>query len=153
MTISLAFLRKHLSHSTTAERKIWANQLVIDEHELSELFPLLFENPKTCSRFLWLLSDVGIKRPSTLLAILPELLTLREKINYKTEPSFANYWLIAGVPEENEGEVFDLLILWVSNPKVDKSAKVRSIKVLRKLCHKHPELIEEVNSVMTFLKA
>lgn len=136
-------LKDSLPNSTGEQRKQWANEIVERNIFLHDLSDLLFDDKSLASRFLWLLSHVGMKSPQILLEFSPFILKHRESIKYKTEASLANYWLIGGVPEDDEGEAIDLLFKWMQSPTVDVGAKYRSIGVLLALCYKYPELKNE----------
>ncbi|MCB0838986.1 MAG: hypothetical protein KDD63_19745 [Bacteroidetes bacterium] len=138
-------LEKSLPNSTFAERRIWASVIIETEFELRELSRLLMAERKIASRFAWLLSDIAIQSPEALFRELPFLFKLKDKIthiNFKT--SFASYWLICGIPPENEGEAIDLLFHWLQSPKINVTTKSRALFSLFNLTQKYPELKNEL---------
>lgn len=138
-------LNLELPNSSGEQRKEWALYIVTKRYELRELSNLLFSTRAVASRFLWLLSDVGELNSNTLLNELPFLLSIKDKINYdKTEASFANYWLIAGVPIENEGLIIDLLFSWLQSPNSNITTKSRALLVLFNLTNKYPDIKHEL---------
>ncbi len=138
-------LKHSLPVSTGKDRKELAKIIATEHYNIERLSDLLFEKPKIASRFIWLLSDFGEVSPSELHKALPFLLkrclTLKT-IDYKI--SFANYWLIAGIPEENEAQAIDLLFSWLQDPKVNVTTKSRALFVLVKLTDKYPDLKYEL---------
>ena len=135
-----------LPESTSSQRQEWAKQILEKHIDLPALIDyFLTRQEAVLSRFLWLLSDLGTLAPDTLLAVLPQLLNNFESINIlNINSTFANYWLIAGVPEENEAEVINILFDWINSPQSNITAKSRAILVIQKrLIKKYPELKPE----------
>jgi len=134
-----------LPSSSGAQREVWAKTIVAQQIGLPTLAVLLDEEQKVASRFLWLLSDLGNVNPDCLRLHLPYLLQLSETVvHVNLKQSMASYWLIAGVPEQNEGIALDWLLQWLRSPNVNATTKSRSLKVLVKLVQKHPAIQPEV---------
>lgn len=147
------FLKTNLPTSTEIDRIKWANQVILEEIDLNSLSDLYLCEYKIASRYLWFLSKVGELESKKLLQYLPILLDLRKKKNHKnTEASFANFWIIAGIPKENESEAIDLLFEWINSPKVNVSGKSRSMQVLYILSYKYPEIKNELKLCLEFQK-
>ena len=145
------FLKNNLPTSTEIDRIKWANELIGQEIELNSLSDLYLCDYKIASRYLWFLSKVGELDSKKLLHYLPALMELRKnKIHKNTEASFANFWLIAGVPKENESEAIDLLFDWINSPKVNVTGKARSMQALYQLTYKYPELKKELQICLEF---
>lgn len=140
----LQTLKHSLSKSTGVQRKEWATEIIEKEIVIRDLFELVNEEQKTASRFLWLLSDIGILNPEKLKSELPHLLVICKKQKPEYKISFASFWLYSGVPTENEGEAIDLLFGWVLSSDVNVTIKSRALLVLFKLCEKHPEIKNEL---------
>lgn len=138
-------LEHALPESNTLERKQWASRLIERNFDITVLSKLLFCEKKVATRFLWMLSEVGMLEPQRLLSILPFLLKLYPQIKHlKPESSFANYWLLAGVPTENEAQSIELLFRWIQDPHMNITTKSRSIFVLVNLVKKYPDLKHEL---------
>ena len=138
-------LRDNLPTSTGARRKYWAEEIVNYNFSIKQLSKLLFEEQKIATRFLWLLSDIGEINQNVLLESLPFLLSLNPKIKHlNTDASFANYWLIVGIPIKNEAKAISLLFEWIQSSNTNVTTKSRSITVLLKLSHKYPDLKQEL---------
>ncbi|TSJ47969.1 hypothetical protein [Fluviicola chungangensis] len=137
-------LESSLAGSTEAQRKAWATLLVEQNGDLKQLSGLLRCDRKTATRFLWMLSGVGIMNPGKLYEALPFLLEYVEAINPAYLTSFANYWLIAGVPPQNEGKAIDLSFEWLISAETNVTIKSRAAFVLLKLTRKYPELKNEL---------
>lgn len=138
-------LEHALPKSTADERMKWASIIIDRNYDLKELSKLLFENKQISTRFLWLLSDIGGIDSKVLFDELPYLFNLRDKINHlETKASFANYWLLVGVPIQNEAEAITLLFEWLQSNEVNVHTKSRSLFVLFNLTKKYPELKNEL---------
>lgn len=137
-------LESSLFGSNMSQRKIWVAHIVQNDIDLKELSGLLRCEQKIAIRFLWLLSEVGMSDPDRLFAELPYLLNVCEQLNPAYKKSFASFWLIAGVPAENEAQAIDLLFEWFLSAEVNVTIKARSFLVLFKLTEKYPELKNEL---------
>jgi hypothetical protein len=137
-------LKSQLAKSSGEQRKIWATTIIDKNIRLKDLSGLLRAETKTATRFLWLISDIGITAPDQLLTELPYLLELIDSLDPAIKPAFASFWHYAGVPVENEGKAIDLLFQWLHSAETNVSIKTRSIWVLLKLSQKYPELKNEL---------
>lgn len=137
-------LESALPGSTGTQRQKWAGVIVKKNIPIKDLSGLLKGEQKTATRFLWLLSDVGIANRDKLFRELPFLWKTCEKLNPVYKMSFASYWHIAGVPPENEAKAIDLLFQWVLSADTNVTTKSRSFWVLFKLTKKYPELKNEL---------
>lgn len=137
-------LKSSLPTSTAEKRKIWATAIIEKNIDIKYLSKLLMCEQKIAIRFLWLLSELGTINPNKLLIELPFLLDLCDDLNPVYKKAFANYWLIVGVPMENEGQAIDLLFQWLLSADTNVTIKSRSILVLFKLTKKYPELKNEL---------
>lgn len=147
------FLKSNLSSSSEIDRIKWANEIINQEIDLNSLSDLYLCEYKIASRYLWLLSNIGNIDSKILLEYLPTLLELRKKkIHKNTEGSFANYWLIAGVPIESESEAIDLLFEWINSSNVNVTGKSRAMQVLYILSYKYPEIKNELKICLEFQK-
>jgi hypothetical protein len=139
---------KELEHSlptcTSHNRKLWVNKIISEDIAIKDLTDLLKCEQKTATRFQWLLSEIGLTNPNKLLAELPFLLIFFDQLNPIYKTSLASYWLIAGVPLENEGVAIDWLFQWLLSNDVNMTIKSRCILVLFKLTNKYPELKNEL---------
>jgi hypothetical protein len=137
-------LESSLSASTGEQRKKWATTIIEKNIDIKSLSGLLKCEQKIASRFLWLLSDIGILNPGKLLIELPFLFDVCEHLNSNYKKSFASFWLYAGVPPENEGKAIDLLFQWLLSADTNVTTKSRSLWVLCNLAKKYPELKSEL---------
>ncbi len=138
-------LKSALPKSTTQERKIWASIIIQSEFDIKALSKLLLCKKEIASRFLWLLSEIGEINADKLHQELPFLFELNKTdkpLNFQT--SFATFWLIAGVPHENEALAIDLLFGWLQSPNINVTTKSRSLFVLVNLTKKYPALKNEL---------
>jgi hypothetical protein len=137
-------LESSLHTSTFEIRKIWVTKIIDENIPVKELIGLLNCEKKTANRFLWLLSEIGLVNQNKLLMELPFLLDAFEHFNPLYKTSLASYWLIAGVPQENEGKAIDILFQFLLSANTNVTIKARSMLVLFKLTIKYPELKNEL---------
>ncbi len=137
-------LESSLPTSTVAQRKIWASTIIEKDISIKDLSSLLECNQKIASRFLWLLTEIGIADQVKLFTELPFLFDLCDRLNPAYKNSFAIFWLTVGIPPENESKAIDLLFQWLLSANTNVTIKSRSILVLFKLTKKHPELKNEL---------
>ena len=133
-----------LPKSTEEQRQTWAATIIEQDLDLRDLSRLLFCEKKVATRFLWMLSGIGMKSQSKLFEALPFLFELSGKLDPAYQTAFANYWLIAGVPPENEAQSIDLSFQWLMDPGITVTIKSRALFVLFKLTKKYPELKNEL---------
>lgn len=133
-----------MATSTGELRKNWASTIIEKDLSLKELSSLLQSDQKVASRFLWLLSDVGIANPDKLHAELPFLFDVCERLHPEYKSTFASFWLYVGVPVENEGQAIDLLFHLLQSTDTNVTTKSRALLVLAKLAKKYPELKNEL---------
>ncbi len=123
---------------------MWATTIVEKDIDIKYLSKLLKSEQKIATRFLWLLSEIGVANPNKLFCELPFLLDLSDQLNPAYKTSFATLWLITGVPSENEGRAIDLLFQWLLSSDTNVTIKSRSLLVLFKLTKKYPGLKNEL---------
>ena len=141
----LAELKAELPTSTATQRSQWASTIVEQQLDIPALATLLHAPQPIATRFCWLLSELGELSPNTLHKALPYLLNLSNTITHiNIKPAFANYWRIAGVPEQNEAQAIHLLFGWLQAPSTSVTIKGRAMLVLQTLCSKHPDLRGEL---------
>jgi hypothetical protein len=133
-----------LPASTVEQRKKWAATIIEKDIAIKDLSGLMKGEQKIAIRFLWLLTEIGELNANRLFTELPFLLELCEDLNPVYKTSFAVFWLVAGVPPENEGKAIDLLFRWLLSADTNVTIKSRSLLVLFKLTEKYPELRNEL---------
>ena len=138
-------LENSLAESNAQERTRWATIIVSEDLAIKDLSQLLQCKGKVARRFAWLLSDIGVIKPGKLFIELPFLFELSDEINqFNFQECFASYWLISGVPAENEARAIDLLFAWLQSAEANVTLKSRSLSVLFNMTKKYPELKNEL---------
>ncbi len=137
-------LESSLAASTGEKRKIWVTTIIEQDIAIKDLSKLLAGEQKIATRFLWLLSEIGLMSPAKLFSELPFLLDVCDQLNPVYKTSFANFWLIAGIPPEHEARAIDLSFQWLLSADTNVTIKSRSTWVLLKLMKKYPELRNEL---------
>jgi hypothetical protein len=134
--------------SDTSLRK-WACYLSENKVDLQDLLLLLDEDRFTAMRFLWLMGGLVEIDPERVAPVVPYLFAKRFEVqvpNY--DRSIAKFCWLAGIPEELEGEVIDVLFQWILDPKMSTSTKGFAVSALFKQTEKHPELKHELKIVI-----
>lgn len=142
-------LESSLATSSGESRNVWVKTILENNVKLKDLSGLLLCDKKIATRFLWLLSEVGIANPDKLFAELPYLLDFFEPLNPEYKKSLASYWLIAGIPPENESRAIDLLFHWLLSNDTNITIKSRAALGLYELTKKYPELLNELKLCLT----
>lgn len=137
-------LEFYLPTSTVEKRRIWAASIIENDIEIKNLSKLLECGHKVATRFLWLLAEIGQLNKNRLFIELPYLFELCDNLNPVYQQSFATFWLLTGVPPENEGKAIDLLFKLLLSNNTNVTIKSRAILVLFKLTEKYPELKNEL---------
>lgn len=137
-------LQTSLYASNAAQRLEWAKSIEENELDLKFFFQILKGEKKTAVRFMWFLTEVGTLNPKKLLEALPQLLDICEGLDPVFKTSFASYWLIAGVPLEQETKAIDLMFQYALSAQTNVTIKARAILVLYNLMKKYPELKNEL---------
>jgi hypothetical protein len=137
-------LKTLLPKSSGTQRRLWAEHIVEKQIDLKALAELLKEDTKIATRFLWLLTDVGMANSIVLLNALPFLLRQCDHLPPIYKTSFASFWLLTGVPPKNEAEAIELLFYWLMSPEINITIKSRAALVVFNLAQKYPELQNEL---------
>ncbi len=137
-------LESSLPSSNMEKRKVWVNTIIEEDINLKDLSGLLLYEQKVATRFLWLLSEIGQSDPDRLFSELPFLFDLCDRLDPAYKKSFASFWLITGIPPENEGKAIECLFQWLLSPDTNVTIKSRSLLMLFKLTKKYPELKNEL---------
>ena len=138
-------LAAHLPTAYSEQRTKWVSKIISDQLSLCALSSLLLEDKKVAIRYLWLMSDVGLKQPSVLREHLPcifDFFHAHQLVHYL--PQFASYWRIVGVPAPHEAIAIDYLFLWLNASSSNVTTKSRALDVLFGLTQKHPDLYPEL---------
>lgn len=145
----LSELKVGLANSSGQDRQRWAQFIAEKRIDIHQLLPTLDLGQKTGTRFLWLLSDIGMVDPELLRSYLPELLARsKSKSTIPLNNAMARYWLIAGVPEGQEGEAIDLCFDMLQQPTLNVSLKYNALRVLAQLTDSYPELKDEFKQTL-----
>lgn len=138
-------LYRSLATSTETQRKAWVERINSPEIDLNELLVLATEEKEIASRFFWLMGGFAELFPQKLFAVLPAFFKLKNNFKHNDwNRSFAKFWNLCGIPQENEAAATDLLFQWLISSKSNVSVKTYSLLALNKLAEKYPELKNEL---------
>lgn len=137
-------LKSSLPASNMEIRKVWVRTVVEQDVDLKDLSGLLLCDQKVATRFLWFLTEVGMADPDKLFSELSFLLNFCDELSPAYQKSFASFWLITGIPAEDEGRAIEMLFQWLLSADTNVTIKSRALQVLFKLTRKYPELKNEL---------
>lgn len=120
----------------------------------AELFDL-FQNgrPLIRQRAAWVVSVICETHPSLAIPCLPALLALGGREG-EHEATARNVFKILGtipLPDEHHGEIYDLALKKMTDPKTPAAVTAYAITVLRRMTDHYPELLEEVRMSLAVL--
>lgn len=141
-------LLSSLPTSDGPKRRQLAEYIVEKDLDIRPLFDLFLAGYPVASRFQWLLSDIGLQRQSKLFDSLHDLLEFSPQMDEAYRTGFANYWLIAGLPEQDEAVALSMCFDWLNSPQVNVTIKSRAMRVLCRLIVKYPEVTNELASTL-----
>jgi hypothetical protein len=138
-----------LQDKSDANLRQWGAQIVQQNLALVDLITLIHAEKKVATRFSWMLGGIVERDPERVRPVIPYLFRQRKEILiHNFERSLAKFFALAGIPEEIEGEAVEALFQWLMDPKVLLSTRTFAMAALDKLCHKHPELKNELKIVL-----
>ncbi|MBK8053971.1 MAG: hypothetical protein IPK35_12050 [Saprospiraceae bacterium] len=114
--------------------------------KLGELMACFFDpNLRICQRAAWSVGILGKKNPEMMYPYLPDM------INYLQNPphdaiirNTVRTWQTMKVPEEYQGEIFEICFKYIIHPKYPAAIRAFSMSVCTKIAKEIPELKEEL---------
>ncbi len=138
-----------LPKSSATTRRNLTKQIIENQYAIETLSVCLKKDLRVASRFSWLLSDLGEYNKAYLRNALPFLWKKSEEITHTSfKRSFVKYWLVAGIPEEQEGHALDLSFQLLNDDELKVGVKSWALSLLFQLTKKHPEIIPELRTCM-----
>jgi hypothetical protein len=122
------------------------NDIGSDKNKLSELMDLFFGDDRRLA--LSSSQPVGMIGEKKTELIKPYLVKMVKHLN--TNPidgvkrNILRTFQFNSIPEEVEGEFFDVLLIYLTSLSEAVAIKAFSMTVARKICKKHPELAQEL---------
>lgn len=143
-------IQQELGFSKQVQREKWAIELINLNVDLAYLGRQTLPLPYPISlRFTWLLSDIGNQSAEYLFRFLPSLFELQKTISLPYfSHSFASYWKICGIPEQNESEALDHLLALLQLKTTSNTIKERALDCLLALLEKHPAFVFETQQTI-----
>lgn len=127
------------------------NYIGNSQTRFDEFMPFfLHDEYRICQRASWTLSMVSDKYPHLIAKWLPQIIQAmrnpaHDSIIRNAVRTFQN---LDPIPEEYEGEVYELCFGYLLNPKYPIAFKAFSMTVCRRIAMKYPELKEELIQVI-----
>lgn len=137
----------HIGSSYAHYRIPLAHKILKKKIPLKDLFPLLYLEHPTSTRFSWLLGDISVIDPSKSKEIIVEGFKNFERIHILNfDRTLAKQCMVCGndLPEKLEGEIVDRLFYWLNTPGITVTTKYYSMMALFNLLQKHPDLKNEL---------
>lgn len=134
-----------LEHSKSLAQEI-ANIAAQKPSKLKELMECFFDDElRICQRSSWSVGLLGIKHSDLLVPYLRPMINHLE--NPKHDAVVRNtlrVWEEMNIPEEFEGEIFEIAFNYLVSPKNAVAIRAFSIALVAKIAKKYPDLKEEV---------
>lgn len=133
------------SHSRTSTNKIIA-LIEQDFGKFSELMTCFFDREyRMCQRAAWPVGDLGVKHPELLQPYMSELIhNLKSAKHDAIIRNTIRTWQFMNIPEDYQGEIFDICFNYINDPKIPIAIRVFSMTVCANISKELPELKEEL---------
>ena len=138
---------KNIGSSYAEYRITLAQKILKQKIPLKELFPILYLEHPTSTRFSWLLGDISAIDPSKSREIIIEGFKNFNRIKILNfDRTLAKQCLLCGndLPKKIEGEIVDRLFYWLNTHGISVATKYYSMYALFNLCKKFPDLKNEL---------
>lgn len=137
-----------LSNRTDINRKYWANYIIENNIDLSDLIEIVLEEKPVSSQFIWMIGDICEINPVYVSTVIKSLFKLRDKVKIKNyNRSLAKIFWLAGIPKDIEGEAVTELFNWLSSSSELVQTKNYSLLALADVIKDHNELREELKII------
>ena len=141
-------VKTELLKSDSKMRAKWSQVIVANKISISELHSILKKDDTSAMRCLWLIGDIADTAPNYLLQHLHTLYCVCSKLKkVEIRASFAKFWFLCGIPEEDEVMALNILFEWLSSTESNVTTKSRALFALNRIVHKYPDLKNEFKLV------
>src|SRR5688572_13229585 len=150
----MTFQLKQLSDSLKKDGsdknlRAWAKYIVENNIALADLTGLLDSEKPIPMRFSWLIGGLCELKPEVVFPAIPYFFSKRHAIQFPNfDRSLAKMFYLAGIPESLEGEAIDELFGWLMDANISVSTKHYALLALYNFTNKHPELRQELITVI-----
>jgi hypothetical protein len=146
MNIEQALLKEHTKSQTLAiQDEILRNPALFDE--LWEL--IKSGTPPVPQRGAWVISHLGEVNPDLLKPYFADVLVLlRAPTHDAVHRALVRTLAHMDIPEEYEGELYDLAISWISSPVKPVAIRVHCMDIAARIARPYPELQDELRQVI-----
>ncbi len=113
---------------------------------LEELMTYFLSNDsRLCQTASWSVGILASKASHLLIPYMSKLIEAHENPNHDSVlRNSIRAWQFMDIPEEYEGEVFDLCFNYIGDPRFPIAIRVFSMSVCFNICKKYPELLKEL---------
>lgn len=136
-----------IGKSFSEDRIKLAKKIIRQKIPLKSLFPILYMDHPTSTRFSWLLGDISAIDPDKAPEIIVAGFKNFDRIHILNfDRTLAKQCMICGdnLPKKIEGEIVDRLFSWLNDPAISVATKYYSLLCLYHLCGKYPDLKNEL---------
>lgn len=147
----MSLLAQFLNDISKAEVNRICDQVGDDEDLMHELFTTVIRHPEliVMRRGLWVLRVISDRKPYLFNDHFDILLQLVRRFPHEDSVlrNVIGIWQVIAIPEEHEGEVFDLCMGFLQNQSAI-AAKAFSMEVCYRIVRLYPELKPELGAVV-----
>ena len=138
-----------IEDQSSENRKRWANYFIEKQIDLKDFVDLVLSERKLALRFIWLVGDLCEQNAAYVSPAVPAFYALKDQVKFPNyDRSLAKMFLWCGIPENDEGEIIDILFSWIMDSKVSVATKTNAMLALQKIMPKYPELKKEFKLVI-----
>ncbi len=132
-------------HSRVATNSI-LQAIQLEPKRITELMDCFFDNDlRICQRAAWPVGDLGEKFPDLIAPFLPKLIeNLKNPKHDAIMRNTVRTWQSMSIPEEWQGQVFEICFNYILNPKIPIAIRAFSMTVCANICKDIPELKQEL---------
>ncbi len=143
------------AHLAQGHSKELAKELVeyigSDQERFDNFMPFfLHDEYRVCQRAAWTLGLVSDQNPKLIVKWLPDIIDAMKTPKHDAiiRNAVRAFQFLDPIPEEYEGEIFDLCFSYLMDPKYPIAFKAFSMTVCRKIALSYPDLIKELIAVL-----
>ena len=103
------------------------------------------DDMRGCQKASWTVGKIGELHPELILPFIPKMIA---NLQYPLHDAFVRNtvraWQYMEIPEEYEGQIYDICFDYISNPEYPNSIRAFSMQVCFNIAKAYPELLEEL---------
>lgn len=147
-------IEKEIIKPRSAQQANKIVQLVLENPDNLEELMIYFlsKNHRLCQSASWSVGILASKAPHLLTPFLPTLIQAHKNPPHDSVlRNSIRAWQFMDIPEEYEGEIFDLCFKYISNPLFPVAIRAFSMTVCFNIAKQFPALLEELKAKLELL--